>query len=1101
MGNPMKKTIVFFALLITLLCLAGSAHAATGTQIMNETFNLSGMVYNATGDTAAGINVSITIYNGTTAVASNWSTSDHNGTWNITGISNNTSAPWNTGGYTYKIRALNTTAATKNFTGSFLPPISVTELHTLSNLSIYIQEAYTLNVTVMNNTTGDDLDLRLGESLDVDIDGAIQLTFKYKIYDANTTFVLYEELNTGVTSISVGLPRGKNYTMMVYPNTSIPFSYDIYNASSSVAFSLANNVTLLAPGERKFNDTGTEIPFIWVAGNITTSTNASNNIFDNLTMMAWLMDGNGRIDEDGMLPFNLSASAGATYSDWYDPTNGSFNITLPFGNANASFDANKSTENITVMIFAALTNCSGGATCVESNLTYYGAFRNLTMVVDGAAAQGYNVFNISGFNMTAYELQGDVYNISIPNRTYESTPWTVTSKLMTFNLTNGNVSPRYAHVTVDVNYTAYTYDTNNANNTSSFTWVKSVRGTGGNGNFSIPVFSAPIDRINVYTSDSVFSGYKAVGLVAGNLSGTSVTLTMDSYKNSQRDGTSLPSVTVQRLTHNTTCNEGNFSNASGPCTAQFPDQPSGGYNYSAGDFDVLQTALGGGNYSLRVVDVATNFTVHYAGVNSLVGVVPDVHFNRTSIKTEDDNSNNTESDSNLVETWIVGSFIPRDSYDYVILGLPYNDSRFNETGIINVSVLNFYDENWNVEWNPNGSTPLVNASTFLYEEWNDTPITNRYFSYSTYWNGTGMIVNNTTAVKLATGTSFAYITPAEEMIWIRVPHFSGIELEIRAQDDEQPNVTLTVPGDGNTGVDITDDIVITFNDKMDMSTITVTNLWINKTDGTGIGNVISTSDNTTITMNPNNSLTCGTKYNATIETSVEDSANNSLATQYTWDFTTATCGGGEEDTSGAGSGGAGSGGTASSPTPIEQYFEEAIDSATNNIVEEANVQLVADDVMGVSIEVFDQDTGSSSSESHTLTVREVGSGYAVVTIASTPMSYTLKIATPKYVDLNGDSISDLKLTLNGVKRGIADITVTKVESGFAAARTGDTTVADTPAPSSADDGPSVVSTGDAEDTTETTVPSTAMDIPTWVYWLIVIVVVVAGIAYWSLKKK
>jgi hypothetical protein len=254
-------------------------------------------------------------------------------------------------------------------------------------------------------------------------------------------------------------------------------------------------------------------------------------------------------------------------------------------------------------------------------------------------------------------------------------------------------------------------------------------------------------------------------------------------------------------------------------------------------------------------------------------------------------------------------------------------------------------------------------------------------------------------------------------------------------------------------------------------------------------------------MNPNNSLTCGTKYNATIETSVEDSANNSLATQYTWDFTTATCGGGEEDTSGAGSGGAGSGGTASSPTPIEQYFEEAIDSATNNIVEEANVQLVADDVMGVSIEVFDQDTGSSSSESHTLTVREVGSGYAVVTIASTPMSYTLKIATPKYVDLNGDSISDLKLTLNGVKRGIADITVTKVESGFAAARTGDTTVADTPAPSSADDGPSVVSTGDAEDTTETTVPSTAMDIPTWVYWLIVIVVVVAGIAYWSLKKK
>ena len=99
------------------------------------------------------------------------------------------------------------------------------------------------------------------------------------------------------------------------------------------------------------------------------------------------------------------------------------------------------------MIFAACRNGS----------IYYGAFRNVTLQppkADNALA------NITDFNMTAYALQGSNVTIYAPNVTSSGAVHQVASTMMTFNLTNGNVSPRYAHVEVEVNYTPQTLKDN-----------------------------------------------------------------------------------------------------------------------------------------------------------------------------------------------------------------------------------------------------------------------------------------------------------------------------------------------------------------------------------------------------------------------------------------------------------------------------------------------------------------------------------------------------------------------------------------------------------------------------------------------------------------
>jgi hypothetical protein len=100
----------------------------------------------------------------------------------------------------------------------------------------------------------------------------------------------------------------------------------------------------------------------------------------------------------------------------------------------------------------------------------------------------------------------------------------------------------------------------------------------------------------------------------------------------------------------------------------------------------------------------------------------------------------------------------------------------------------------------------------------------------------------------------------------------------------KPVVTLTSPANNATGVTLNHDVVVTFSEAMDPSTITSSTLRV-KQGTTEIAGKIAYSVNTA-TFTPTVSFSPGLVYTATVTTGAKDIAGNALAANAAWAFTT-----------------------------------------------------------------------------------------------------------------------------------------------------------------------------------------------------------------------
>jgi hypothetical protein len=100
-----------------------------------------------------------------------------------------------------------------------------------------------------------------------------------------------------------------------------------------------------------------------------------------------------------------------------------------------------------------------------------------------------------------------------------------------------------------------------------------------------------------------------------------------------------------------------------------------------------------------------------------------------------------------------------------------------------------------------------------------------------------------------------------------------------------PNVSLTVPANGVTGVAISANIAASFSETMDPSTINTATL-ILKQGTTAVAGTVSYAG-VTATFTPAGSLAPLTTYTATVTTGARDLAGNALASDFNWSFTTA----------------------------------------------------------------------------------------------------------------------------------------------------------------------------------------------------------------------
>lgn len=60
-------------------------------------------------------------------------------------------------------------------------------------------------------------------------------------------------------------------------------------------------------------------------------------------------------------------------------------------------------------------------------------------------------------------------------------------------------------------------------------------------------------------------------------------------------------------------------------------------------------------------------------------------------------------------------------------------------------------------------------------------------------------------------------------------------------------------------------------------------------------------------------------------------------------------------------------------------------------------------------------------QEHSATVKEIGQGYVIVTLASTPQDVRLELRQTIRHDVTGDGQDDIQITLNGIKDGLADL--------------------------------------------------------------------------------
>jgi hypothetical protein len=72
-----------------------------------------------------------------------------------------------------------------------------------------------------------------------------------------------------------------------------------------------------------------------------------------------------------------------------------------------------------------------------------------------------------------------------------------------------------------------------------------------------------------------------------------------------------------------------------------------------------------------------------------------------------------------------------------------------------------------------------------------------------------------------------------------------------------------------------------------------------------------------------------------------------------------------------------------------------------------------------------------SSEAHSVTIKEIGPDYVVLTIASTPFDTTLYIGNMNQYDVNADGALDLEITLNSISGGVANLTFRRLDSPLA----------------------------------------------------------------------
>ena len=676
----MKKGVLFFLLFLTFLCFS----FVSGYEFNGTVYNLSGVALNNT-------LVNITIRNQQFAyVGSNSTTTNASGAFNFTVTENQT--------WFYQPVITLTENDTVTFVGQSLPALDFYSFTALENIKFYLRPAGTFNITAYNSSW-------------------VLQGFMYMIVDQQLDYPIAELFTSTKTNIVVSVPRERNYTIMLFPNGSLPVFFDWNNFSSDASYNMStiskysNYNATTRTVQKEFNLTMSLIRTTGYMQNVTGPVDG----WTNLTIVPFLlMPGNVIAFDDADLPFNMSyfwttAGQGSQTGDKYNETSpglGYYNITLP-----------TSAEGANYMLFGTAKN----------NSDYYGGYANISVTYGGSGI----VRNIS-----LYGLAGGRENISLtdPSNSQEVNITTARKPVTLLNQSNATLTSFSALVRTVVNYSAY--------GAIKFTFSTDIDQER-QANFTLPLLNVTgIDRMDVLTQQ--YAPRKISFTTAQVNSHLNTTLKV--FTPGEIDG-SITAGNIFMVLY--------FSNSS--CDLPSPPAPCQiGSSESMETNEPLKAIMGGGKISFRMK--TGNISVHYVNVDMLASGPPDALF--------DDSTSNGSTGTSFASAMRFGSGGPT-VYEYILVGMPYSDatSGLDENNTVNISIPYLYSENWSLIWNVtlNGTDAAALAGNY-------SDYLEKQSAWSVLMNPNNTCGTTQTSILL---TAPCYINKSVNEIWLRIPHFSG----------------------------------------------------------------------------------------------------------------------------------------------------------------------------------------------------------------------------------------------------------------------------------------------------------------------------------------
>lgn len=578
--------------------------------------------------------------------------------------------------------------------------------------------------------------------------GTAPQRFGYMVMEQGTGFPLESNPNTNITSALVVVPTNRQYTVMVMRNNNIfGMSYAVCADGSFMNDTACrtppkSNSTVYPTNDGQIINLNISLVIsrknmvgcIGVNGNASATTNVSLIL---PKMMPWTgFIPPARADVQSM---NLSDTSQLNYTDYRCPGKIAW-------------------YNISVLNSDYFVEFYGRNDSASNGADFVGALQNASFTSGN-----------QNINITLVPLIGSFYNATSSEVSQNLGTNTTKFTIRVLNSSGGAITQDRPHIEVNMK---------NSSMFGEITYIAEAT----NGSFVLTIPRGVIGKVKVFSNNAP-PKEKALNLSQSELNITLINMQGgDGGFRRKNSSGQLESMNISQDSFNVGLG---FFRTGGTCDSIEIDSSCNLTSMGARDFNPLIALVAGKvNMEMRLSSgvgiIFYNFDMFAAKQPPMESVM---------------NNQATSGGSSANQAWEFGSFVPADVYDYAIVKIPYSDSVINDSASVNMSLPVLYDENWNAVWNSSAGDTVLNLTSSIDDYLGSA--NNRSYNSSIYRNmliNGGIICSKTNSTITGSNpNSTCYVNTNTNVIYVRVPHFSGIS----------PSVSGSAPST-SSGTDTTD---------------------------------------------------------------------------------------------------------------------------------------------------------------------------------------------------------------------------------------------------------------------------------------------------------